>query len=159
MYQKYNLRNLLLMIGTPFQLTIDKSDGNGESTVAYIEMIYKKWADRIGAENMKDLNLSVSGYSFSSGVSEVLNRAIQCYYLYNEEFLAHFGCTTQKEAQDKLAEYVDWYCQAIGIDDSWSFYGEEHGGKAGTRGMNLLYCGEDDERNLMFGLEKGLIKV
>ena len=106
---------------------------------------------------MPGLDMCIAGYSFSSGVSEVLNQMILCYYLYNQEFLFNFGFETQKQAQDKLAEYVDWYCQSIGIDDGWSFYGEENGGKAGTRGMNLLYCGVDDERNIMYGLKNGSI--
>ena len=156
MYQKYHLINLFLMIGTPFQVTA--ASGDAQSSGAYIKNLYESWDERIGAENMEHLNMSISGYSFSSGVSEVLNRAIHCYYLYNQEFLAHFGFTTQKQAQDKLAEYVDWYCAAIGIDDAWSFYGEYHGGKAGTLGMNLLYCGEDDPRNIMYGIEDGYLE-
>ena len=155
MYQQYHLINLILMIGTPFQITAQS--GDAQSTANNIETLYNAWSNRIGSESMTNLNVCIAGYSFSSGVSEVLNRAILCYYMYNTEFLAHFGFTTQKQAQDKLAEYVDWYCSAIGIDDSWSFYGEDNGGKTGTRGMNLLYCGEDDERNIMYGLDKGFV--
>jgi len=153
MYQQYNLINLLLMIGTPFQVTTGGDDA--QSSAAYMKNLYNVWDERIGAEDLENLNMCITGYSFSSGVSEVLNRAIHCYYLYNEEFLAHFGCTTQKQAQDVLAGYVDWYCQSIGIDDAWSFYGEANGGKAGTLGMNLLYCGEGDDRNILYGLDHG----
>jgi hypothetical protein len=52
---------------------------------------------------------------------------------------------------------VDEYCQKIGIDGQWSFYGEEHGGRTGTMGMNLLYAGKDDARNIMYGLGSGTI--
>lgn len=97
---------------------------------------------------MDGLNVCMTGYSFSSGVSEVLNQLILCYWMYNGEFLEYFGCSTQKEAQDVLASYVDYYCGHIGIDGSWSFYGTD-----GTTGMNLLYCGEGDERNIMYGPE------
>lgn len=157
MYQQYYLRNLLLMIGTPFQITSHSADdkGNAQSTTANFKNMYNTWSKRIGAEDLNELNMCITGYSFSSGVSEILNQLIHCYYLYNDEFLAYYGCTTQEEAQDVLAEYVDWYCEAIGIDGLWSFYGEDHGGKEGTYGMNLLYCGEGDKRNIMYGLESG----
>lgn len=155
MYQQHNLENLVLMVGTPFQ--VSAASGDAQSSAAYIKSIYSKWDRTIGLDTMPGLNMCIAGYSFSSGVSEVLNQMILCYYLYNEEFLFNFGFETQKQAQDKLAEYVDWYCQSIGIDDGWSFYGEENGGKAGTRGMNLLYCGVDDERNIMYGLKNGSI--
>ena len=92
-------------------------------------------------------------------MGEVLNRLIHCYYLYNEDFLAYFGYSTQADAQDKLAEYVDWYCESIGIDSLWSFYGEQHGGPAGTVGMNLLYCGEGNEMNIMYGPLRGSVSV
>ena len=157
MYQQYNLINLILMIGTPFQ--INSASGDAQSSIAYIEDLYDMWDKRIGTKSMENLNTCIAGYSFSSGVSEVLNQMILCYYLYNEEFLAHFNCTTQAEAQDVLAGYVDWYCESIGIDGTWSFYGEDHGGKAGTYGMNLLYCGEGDERNILYGLEEGSVPM
>ncbi len=150
MYQKYYLKNLFLLIGTPFQ--IKAADGDAQASQNYMKNIYKNWSDRIGAKQMHDLNISVSGYSFSSGVSEVLNQMIHCYYLYNDEFLAYFDCDTQEEAQDILAGYVDWYCESINIDEKWSFYGEEYGGPEGTIGMNLLYCGEDDDRNILYGV-------
>lgn len=150
MYQKYYLKNLFLLIGTPFQIVA--SEGDAQSSQNYMKNIYKTWSDRIGAKQMHDLNISVSGYSFSSGVSEVLNQLIHCYYLYNDEFLAYFDCDTQEDAQDILAGYVDWYCESINIDEKWSFYGEEDGGPEGTIGMNLLYCGEDDDRNILYGV-------
>ncbi|MCQ2079918.1 MAG: hypothetical protein MJZ38_07695, partial [archaeon] len=109
------------------------------------------WDETIGLDKMPGLEVCITGFSFSSGVSEVLNQLIHCYYLYNEEFLAKTGLATQKEAQDLLASYVDRYCEFIGIDDLWSFYGEDNGGKIGTHGMNLLYCGAGDERNIMYG--------
>jgi len=157
MYQQYHLRNLFNMIGTPFQVT-KGSTNDSQSSQANIKALYNAWIDRIGASGMPDLNMCITGYSFSSGVSEILNQLIHCYYLYNQEFLAYFHCSSQKEAQDILAEYVDAYCEAIGIDESWSFYGEANGGKVGTLGMNLLYCGEGDERNIMYGLESGYIE-
>ena len=157
MYQQYHLINLFNMIGTPFQVTKGSTD-DAQSSVAYMKNIYKTWSERIGTKDMPNLNMCVTGYSFSSGVSSVLNELILCYYLYNEEFLAYFGVDTQSEAQDILAGYVDAYCESIGIDGSWSFYGEDHGGKTGTMGMNLLYCGKDDERNILYGLESGHIE-
>ncbi len=141
MYRDHSLRNLVLMVGTPFQI-------KDQATSAYIEQRHSGWCDRIGAGTMEDLQVCMVGYSFSSGVSEVLNQLILCYWMYNDEFLAHFGCSTQKEAQDVLASYVDSYCRYIGIDGSWSFYGTN-----GTTGMNLLYCGAGDERNIMYGPE------
>ena len=139
MYADHSLRNLVLMVGTPFQTS-------EQAKASYMEGVYEKWCDRLGADAMPGLNICVSGYSFSSGVSEVLNQLILCYWMYNDEFLAHFGCSTQKEAQDVLAGYVDAYCGWIGISDAWSFYGAD-----GTRGMNLLYCGDGDPRNIMYG--------
>ncbi len=141
MYASHSLRNLALMVGTPFQ-TAD------QATSSYIVSNHAAWLGRIDASSMDGLNVCTMGYSFSSGVSEVLNRLILCYWMYNDEFLAHFGCSTQKDAQDVLASYVDAYCAYIGIDGSWSFYGT-----GGTTGMNLLYCGEGDERNIMYGPE------
>ncbi len=141
MYRDHSLRNLVLMVGTPFQT-------KDQATSSYIEQRYSQWCDRIGASDMEGLNVCMAGYSFSSGVSEVLNQLILCYWMYNGEFLEHFGCSTQKEAQDVLASYVDYYCEHIGIDGSWSFYGTD-----GTTGMNLLYCGEGDGRNIMYGPE------
>lgn len=89
----------------------------------------------------------------------MLNELIFAYWLYNEEFLAFFGCTDQAGAQDVIAGYVDAYCGFIGIDSLWSFYGEDHGGPQGTVGMNLLYCGADDGRNMMYGPVKGSTDV
>ena len=157
MYQQDHLKNLLLMIGTPFQISTKTESGDAQSSQANMVNMYNRWGERIGAEDLPGLNVCITGYSFSSGVSEVLNRLIHCYWLYNEEFLAHFNCTTQKQAQDVIAGYVDWYCESINIDEKWSFYGEEHGGPMGTYGMNLLYAGEDDVRNIMYGLEGGVV--
>ena len=157
MYQQYHLIHLYNMIGTPFQVT-KGSTADAQSSQANIKALYSNWEKKIGAADMPNLEMCVTGYSFSSGVSEVLNQLIFCYYMYNEEFLAYFHCTSQEEAQDILASYVDWYCKAICIDKLWSFYGEDHGGPEGTMGMNLLYCGEGDDRNIMYGLEKGYIE-
>ena len=157
MYQQDHLKNLLVMIGTPFQVATKTETGDAQSSQANLENMYDMWSDRIGTQKLDGLRMCITGYSFSSGVSEVLNQLIHCYWLYNDEFLAYFHCTTQKEAQDVIAGYVDWYCESIGIDDAWSFYGEGNGGKAGTLGMNLLYCGEGSELNMMYGLEGGVI--
>ena len=157
MYQKYNLRNLAIMIGSPFQ--VYAASGDAQASAANFASLYAGWCTKIGAETMSGLNVCITGYSFSSGVSEVLNRLIHCYWLYNDEFLAYLGVTTQREAQDFIADYVDWYCEAIGIGDLWSFYGEANGGKAGTLGMNLLYCGEGSPLNIMYGSVSGSIDV
>ncbi|MCQ2069752.1 MAG: hypothetical protein MJZ68_01300 [archaeon] len=159
LYKTYKLRNLFLMIGTPFQVTVDSDGyGNGQSTTVNTVNLFKKWSDRIGTSNMDDLDYCITGYSFSSGVSEVLNQLIQCYFMYHDEFLTYFKCSDDKAAHDVLAGYVDAYCKAISIDGLWSFYGEENGGKAGTHGMNLLYCGEGDSRNIMYGMDSGVLK-
>ncbi len=142
MYQQNHLRNLILMVGAPFQV----SAGYGaQASRQYMEDVYDKWYDLIGVESMEGLSICVTGYSFSTGVSEVLNRLVLCYYLYNEEFLEYFGLTTQEEAQEKIGEYVDAYCRYIHIDGLWSF----HGGSG--NGMNLLYCGEGSEMNILNG--------
>lgn len=159
MYQSESLRWLPLMIGAPFQVKVMSGTGDAESTADNFKSLYRSWGSKIGAGTMPELSICVTGYSFSSGVSEVLNKLILCYWAHNDEFLAYFGCSTQKEAQDVLAGYVDRYCSAIGIDGLWSFYGEANGGSAGTYGMNLLYCGEGDGRNILYGPESGSTDV
>lgn len=157
MYQQYGLRHLLILVGAPFQ--VETGSGDAEATAASFKGLYRNWTGRIGTYTLPELDCCISGYSFSSGVAAVLNQLIHCYFMYNEEFLAYCGCETQKEAQDIIAGYVDWYCGALGIDGLWSFYGEDNGGKEGTLGMNLLYCGEGDERNIMYGPASGSTDV
>lgn len=159
MYQSNNLRWMPLMIGAPFQVKVMSGTGDAESTSDNFKALYNSWSSRIGTSTMPELNICVTGYSFSSGVSDVLNKLILCYWAHNAEFLAYFGCSTQKEAQDVLAGYIDAYCAFIDIDGLWSFYGGDNGGKAGTYGMNLLYCGEGDERNILYGPESGSTDV
>lgn len=155
MVEKYNLKHLILMIGTPFQV-VTKATGsdNYQSSQAYMKEIYSKWLERIAGtesaaqeEFLSKCNICITGYSFSSGVSEVLNQLIMCYYLYPDEFKAYFGCSDDAAAKEKIGEYVDAYCQKIGISGSWAFESSD-----GVYGMNLLYCGEDDARNIMNGI-------
>ena len=142
MHQQYKLSSMILMVGTPFQII-----SGGQAVSSQMESIYEKFAGPTGFDaGTLGINACVVGYSFSSGVSEVLNRLILSYYLYNDEFLAHFGCADQDAAKAKIGEYVDWYCEAIGIDGLWSF-----SGGAGTYGMNLLYCPQHPERSIMNG--------
>ena len=139
----------------PFQV-VTKATGsdNYQSSQAYMKEIYSKWLERIaGTESaaqekfLSKCDICITGYSFSSGVSEVLNQLIMCYYLYPDEFKAYFGCSDDAAAKEKIGEYVDAYCQKIGISGSWAFESSD-----GVYGMNLLYCGEDDARNIMNGI-------
>lgn len=157
MYQSNGLRYLVLMIGAPFQ--VETASGDAESTAVSYRAIWNNWHHRIGADTMEDLSMCITGYSFGSGVSDVLDRLILCYWLYNDLFMEHYGCADQGAAQDVLAGFVDAYCEYIGIDGAWSFYGEANGGRSGTLGMNLLYCGEGDSRNIMYGPEEGSAHV
>ncbi len=152
MYQSHHLRNLILMIGTPFQVKI--AEGDAQSSQAYIKSLYDGWESKIGLSVMPELSYCVAGYSFSSGVADVLNRLVLAYFLYPDEFVSQFG-GTHDTAKAAIGEYVDWYCGAIGIDDLWSF----DGSVPGTLGMNLLYCGEGDERNMMYGPVSGSTNV
>ncbi len=153
MYQSHHLRNLILMIGTPFQ--VKAGEGNAQSSQAYITDLYNAWDDKIGLSVMSELDYCIAGYSFSSGVSEVLNRLILSYYLYTDEFVTQFGGGTHDGAKAYIGSYVNWYCQAIGIDSLWSF----DGSVPGTLGMNLLYCGAGDQRNIMYGPASGSTNV
>lgn len=143
MYQQNHLRKLILMVGMPFQVT-----GDAQSSAKYIKSVYDSWNSKLDSSTMPELEICVCGYSMSSGVSEVLNRLVLSYYLYNDTFLAHFGCADQASAQAKIEEYANQYCQKIGIDGVWSFEGAP-----GTTGMNLLYCGEGSSSiyNIMNG--------
>ena len=152
MYQSHHLRHLILMVGTPFQ--VKTAEGDAQSSKASIENLYKAWDSKIGLDVMSELDYCVAGYSFSSGVSEVLNRLILAYYLYPDEFVAQFG-GTHTAAKNTIGNYVNWYCGAIGINELWSF----DGSVPGTYGMNLLYCGEGDERNMMYGPASGSTDV
>ncbi|MCQ2079377.1 MAG: hypothetical protein MJZ38_04895 [archaeon] len=156
MYQQYHLKHLLLMLGTPFQIYAAK--GDAQATANNFVAMYKHCDETIGLDKMPGLEVSITDFYYSSGMSEVLNQLIQCYFMYHDEFLTYFKCSDDKAAHDVLAGYVDAYCKAISIDGLWSFYGEENGGKAGTHGMNLLYCGEGDSRNIMYGMDSGVLK-
>lgn len=57
MYQQYHLKNLLLLIGTPFQ--IKAASGDAQSTAAYMGAIYGAWDARIGAYAMPDLDMCI----------------------------------------------------------------------------------------------------
>lgn len=156
MVEGYNLKHLILMIGTPFQVnTKATGSDNIQSSQAYMKEIYNKWLERIAGtvteaqnEFLSKCNICIAGYSFSSGVSEVLNQLILCYYLYPDEFKAHFRCSDDDAAKEKIREYINGYCQKIRIDGSWAF-----DSSGDVRGMNLLYCGESDARNIMNGIE------
>ncbi len=153
MYQSHHLKNLILMVGTPFQ--VKAAEGNAQSSTAYIKALYDGWNDKIGISVMENLDYCIAGYSFSSGVADVLNRLVLAYYLYPDEFVTALGSGTHEGAKAYIGDYVNWYCQAIGIDDLWSFDGSVDG----TLGMNLLYCGEGDERNMMYGPASGSTNV
>lgn len=150
LYSSYNLKRLILMIGTPFQ--VKTASGDAQSTQAAIKEFYNHWEEALGLDAMADLDYCIAGYSFSSGVSEVLNRLILAYYLYYDDFIAYsaFG-GNETAARQYIEDAVNWYCEAIGIDGKWNFDGEG----SGMVGMNLLYCGEGDSRNIMFGPESG----
>lgn len=142
MVEEYGLKHLIIMIAAPFHASQD-----------YIKGIYDTWLEKIAgdseeaqAEFLSKCDICVAGYSFSSGVSEILNQLILCYYLYPDEFKAYFGCSSDDAAKEIIGEYVNEYCERIGIDGLWGFTSDD-----ATHGMNLLYCGEDDARNILNG--------
>ena len=152
LYTEHNLKRLILMIGTPFQ--VKAGSGNAQSTQAAIEAFYAHWesALQLSKVSMPNLDYCIAGYSFSSGVSEVLNRLVLAYYLYPGEFIDYFGSGNEETARNVIKNAVNWYCGAIGIDGKWSFDGTEGSNMVG---MNLLYCGSGDHRNIMYGPASG----
>lgn len=150
MVQNYQLKKLIILIGTPFQ--VKTAEGNAESTQEKIKQFYDHWEDTFGLDTMSGLEYCIAGYSFSSGVSEVLNRLILSYYLYHEEFVA--AHTDEAGARAYIQEKVDWYCKSIGIQNEAGTSGWTFNGSA-DYGMNLLYCGDGDARNIMNGATSG----
>ena len=148
LYNQYHLKKLVLMIGTPFQ--VKAASGDAQSTQAAIKAFYNHWTDALGLNAMPNLDYCIAGYSFSSGVSEVLNRLILSYYLYYDDFIDEFG-GTDANARQYIEDAVNWYCSAIGIDGKWNFDGEG----SNMVGMNLLYCGEGDSKNILYGPASG----
>jgi len=151
MYQSNQLKKLIFLIGTPFQ--VKTASGDAESTQAKIVEFYNHWESTFGLKDMTGLEYCIAGYSFSSGVSEVLNRLVLSYYLYTDDFIAWKG--SNSAARTYIQEKVDWYCQYMDIDGIWGFNAaDDH-----HLGMNLLYCGADDPRNIMNGAASGSVNV
>jgi hypothetical protein len=153
---EYGLQHLILMVGAPFQIeTYGTGSDNYQASQAYFIEIYDKWLEQIAgsdedaqAEFLSKCDICVTGFSFSSGVSEVLNQLILCYYLYPDEFRAYYEYTDYADAEAKIGGYVNEYCAKIGINELWEFTSSSDG----VYGMNLLYCGENDDRNILNGI-------
>ena len=153
MVQQCQLKKIIFLIGTPFQ--VKTAEGDAESTQTKIKAFYDHWNTTFGLDTIKAANpgfeWAIAGYSFSSGVSEVLNRLVLSYYLYTDEFVTTFGAGDAGAARTFISEKINWYCESIGIDEVWGFTGDN----TTHLGMNLLYCGVDDDRNIMNGRESG----
>ena len=113
MVDQYGMQYLIGMVGAPFQ-------AQGE----YQAMVdtYNHWKKALGPA-LSQCDFAICGYSFSSGVSEVLNQLILGKYLYPDYF-----------ADVDVEKYVNEYCQFLGIDDKWTY-----------DSMNLLYCNDPSQ--------------
>lgn len=113
MVDQYGMQYLIGMVGAPFQ-------AQGE----YQAMVdtYNHWKKALGLA-LSQCDFAICGYSFSSGVSEVLNQLILGKYLYPDYF-----------ADVDVEKYVNEYCQFLGIDDKWTY-----------DSMNLLYCNDPSQ--------------
>lgn len=113
MVDQYGMQYLIGMVGAPFQ-------AQGE----YQAMVdtYNHWKKALGPA-LSQCDFAICGYSFSSGVSEVLNQLILGKYLYPDYF-----------ADVDVEKYVNEYCQFLGIDDKWTY-----------DSMNLLYCNDPNQ--------------
>lgn len=150
--ENYDLDVLIGMQGAPFQIE-DNEYGMGSSastaqgSYAAMKDIYDKWYDELGdAFEEGDVDFVVMGYTFSIGIAEPVGWYILGYYLYGEEY----GFTL-----DLIEEYVNWFCDQIGILDidgdgvttTWDSNGRPY--EWSFDNMNLLYAGEDNEKNIM----------
>lgn len=150
--KNYDLDILVGLVGAPFQIEDNGTQGSsGVDQASYEGMknVYDKWMSTIGpalgGENGADF--FITGYSFLSGASEPLGQLILGYYFYGDK-VSDFNI-------DYLKQKVNEYCQWIGIYDI-DGDGESTPYDADGRPyewcfdcMNLLYAGEDSDKNIM----------
>ncbi|MDO5853409.1 MAG: hypothetical protein Q4Q62_05035 [Thermoplasmata archaeon] len=144
----YGLDVLIGLVGTPFQVEDNSSEGSpgvDQATTEGLKSVYDKWVSVLGAA-LGDTDFFVTGYSFLSGASEPLGELILGYYLYGEEY----GFTLEY-----LEQKVDEYCKWIGIYDidgdgvTETYDADGRPYEWCFANMNLLYAGEGNSKNIM----------
>ncbi|MBQ7978504.1 MAG: hypothetical protein IJ248_01960 [Candidatus Methanomethylophilaceae archaeon] len=114
----YKIDTIIGLTNTPLQ---------SKTTAAVMAEKYADFAERMGTAVYSQIDLSIGGYVFASGLSEVIAQVVMGYVLYDDVF-------TKADIETVCNEYVEM----LGIDEKWNY-----------DTMNQLYCGEGDDRNIL----------